>query len=238
MIGLGAADLRKRGATELHISIDFPAVFAESVRATRESPRWVRAKPQAFPTWPGRRTRPKSSPSRSGHRRVAQRLAARRRSAPRVPDRVAARGCFPPGRALPVVQARRRVNFGRRSGVNFARRLTCEKAQEPSSEAGQVAPESDPRLNDENGVGAFAEVPEEVRPVRRRVVRQDHSPARQEAHQILTFRPSARGWAIDLRALAALSVIPVHSETPTVRMNTPLSLQIRARHACDADCLS
>src|SRR5271168_4266065 len=43
MIGLGAADLRKRGATELHISIDFPAVCADSVRATRESPRWVRA---------------------------------------------------------------------------------------------------------------------------------------------------------------------------------------------------
>src|SRR5277367_6034641 len=78
MIGLGAADLRKRGATELRISIDFPVVCADSVRATRESPRWVRTEPQAFPTWPGHRTRPKSSSSRSGHRRVAQRLATRR----------------------------------------------------------------------------------------------------------------------------------------------------------------
>src|SRR5271168_180356 len=45
-----------------------------------------------------------------------------------------------------------------------------EEAQEPSSEAGQVAPKPDPRLDVENGVVAFAEVPEEIRPVRRRVV--------------------------------------------------------------------
>jgi hypothetical protein len=45
-----------------------------------------------------------------------------------------------------------------------------EEAQEPSSEAGQVAPEPRTRLDDENGVGAFAEVPEEIRPGRRRVV--------------------------------------------------------------------
>ena len=34
----------------------------------------------------------------------------------------------------------------------------------------QVAPVPDPRLGEVNGVGAFAEVPEEIRPVRRRVV--------------------------------------------------------------------
>jgi hypothetical protein len=45
-----------------------------------------------------------------------------------------------------------------------------EEAQEPSREAGQVAPEPDPGRNVKNGVGAFAEVPEEICPVRRRVV--------------------------------------------------------------------
>jgi hypothetical protein len=44
-----------------------------------------------------------------------------------------------------------------------------EEAQEPSSEAGQVAPEPDPGLDVKNGVGAFAEVPKEICPVRRRV---------------------------------------------------------------------
>src|ERR1700678_3993956 len=34
----------------------------------------------------------------------------------------------PPGRALPVVQARRGVNFERRSAVNFARRLTPDRS--------------------------------------------------------------------------------------------------------------
>ena len=45
-----------------------------------------------------------------------------------------------------------------------------EEAQEPSREAGQVAPEPDPGLDVKNGVGAFAEVPEEICRVRRRVV--------------------------------------------------------------------
>jgi hypothetical protein len=48
--------------------------------------------------------------------------------------------------------------------------FAVEQAQEPSTDAGQVAPEPDPRLGDENGVGVFAEVPEEIRPLRRRVV--------------------------------------------------------------------
>ena len=39
-----------------------------------------------------------------------------------------------------------------------------EEAQEPSREAGQVAPEPDPGLDVKNGVGAFAEVPEEICP--------------------------------------------------------------------------
>ena len=42
--------------------------------------------------------------------------------------------------------------------------FAAEEASEPSSEAGQVAPEPDPHVGDENGVGAFAEVPEESAP--------------------------------------------------------------------------
>ena len=48
--------------------------------------------------------------------------------------------------------------------------FAVEEASEPSSDAGQVAPEPDPHVGDENGVGAFAEVPEEIHPVRRSVV--------------------------------------------------------------------
>ena len=48
--------------------------------------------------------------------------------------------------------------------------FAAEEASEPSSDAGQVAPEPDPHVGDENGVGAFAEVPEEIHPVRRSVV--------------------------------------------------------------------
>ena len=81
MIGSGVADLRKRSATKVHIYVDCPVVWVDSVGATLESPRWLRAEPQAFPRWPGHRTWPKSSPSPSGHRRVAQRSAARRRVA-------------------------------------------------------------------------------------------------------------------------------------------------------------
>src|SRR5277367_5317230 len=55
MIGSGVADLRKRSATKVHISVDFPIVCVDSVGATPESPRWLRAEPQAFPRWPGHR---------------------------------------------------------------------------------------------------------------------------------------------------------------------------------------
>src|SRR5580700_4206778 len=40
----------------------------------------------------------------------------------------------PPGRALPVLQARRGVNFGCRSGVNFVRRLTNGLAHDTAAD--------------------------------------------------------------------------------------------------------
>ena len=80
MIGSGSGRFAKRSAT-MDTFVDFPEVCVDSVVATSELPDGLRAEPQASPRWPGHRTWPKSSRSRSGYRRVAERLASRRRVA-------------------------------------------------------------------------------------------------------------------------------------------------------------